>query len=257
MAKLARILVGFRDDLPLSERWWHRLAKVVFLTTSLIAVVGIVWAASQFTPTASEANVLITQTLERHRQSDGGMTSVQSFMAIPGKVGVRNDDGSIGQWLQESEVSSAICAVGEPVEVGRSVGLTKTDEEKRVDDIATKLGGTYEDRLAYIIPDTVGGKTGHCFMPRLVRNGIAFKPFDDPFEKWRVEHDSSYGHSSGLPLELLTADRIVKWKYAPAAYAEFIGFVVGMFVAFVFVLLNAYYRGLIYIAFGPRSVRAE
>ena len=35
--KLGRILFGFRDDLDLNQRWWHRLTKVAFVL-SLIAV---------------------------------------------------------------------------------------------------------------------------------------------------------------------------------------------------------------------------
>jgi hypothetical protein len=51
MRPVGRLLFGFRDDIDLNQRWWHRLAKVVsvLLFICIAALAGFIWHVGQVT----------------------------------------------------------------------------------------------------------------------------------------------------------------------------------------------------------------
>jgi hypothetical protein len=89
MKRLARILVGYRDDLHLASRWWHRLFKVLG-TIGLIALGGLtvpVLNSARQEPAVS--NVRILENLEEFTKKAKSEVSntIPTFLELPGELG--------------------------------------------------------------------------------------------------------------------------------------------------------------------------
>lgn len=89
MDAIKRIVMGTRGDLELSNRWWHRLAKVLLvLSTTALAMIS--WKASDysFAPRPRVGNITLINLEEyRHQQSKATEDIIGHFIALPGTLG--------------------------------------------------------------------------------------------------------------------------------------------------------------------------
>src|SRR5688500_13754655 len=106
---MGRILFGFRDDIDLNQRWWHRLAKVVVI---LLMTGWILWAAVNFPadlPTG-QGHERIVETLEdfvkSHPEDGDPVASFASKYRF--RSGQIKPDGTVGFLFFET---SLYCAV--------------------------------------------------------------------------------------------------------------------------------------------------
>src|SRR5688572_25574703 len=88
------ILFGFRDDLDLDQRWWHRLAKVSFIVFALVATTVIVFLASDVTPDRGNITVLTTLPDFTEKNGKGGVNTTPAFLASPGELGLLSPESS-------------------------------------------------------------------------------------------------------------------------------------------------------------------
>lgn len=88
-------LLGFRDDIDLNERWWHRLAKVVYfavLGLSGLILVWIIYTSESSLPAKSDYITIKTSLGQALRTTDESVPNViPAFLLYPGKIGKRND----------------------------------------------------------------------------------------------------------------------------------------------------------------------
>ena len=98
MRSFLRVLLGFREDLDLDERWWHRLAKVAaflfFVGVTLVA--GILWREGAVRrPAAGDVEVVATMSdflLSRYNAAKGAQEiDVSEFRSIAGEDGLRKE----------------------------------------------------------------------------------------------------------------------------------------------------------------------
>lgn len=104
------LLVGYREDLQLERRWWHRLFKVIFVLT--IAVFGLLAGAlahSLFSPERVVDNTGTLITLEQFLNSSPQDVAnvVPGFLALPGTLAERNGDNL--DWLYTGDVEQMFC----------------------------------------------------------------------------------------------------------------------------------------------------
>jgi hypothetical protein len=97
MTRIARWLVGYRDDLDLTSKWWHRLAKVVFfLFTVLVGLVSgffvfdyAYYEESQAGWPANQVNVITD--LESFTVQHPAMADTFSAFRLTERIGERRD----------------------------------------------------------------------------------------------------------------------------------------------------------------------
>jgi hypothetical protein len=53
-------------------------------------------------------------------------------------------------------------------------------------------------------------------------------------------------------MNLPTADKLVKYRIPFSTYASIVGLITGVVVGIGFVLMNLYYRGVVFVICGPR-----
>src|SRR5262249_20812809 len=83
------LIFGFRDDIDLSSRWWHRLAKVVY-GLLVFAVLGFMWLfKDDIKPDANLSNVEIIAGLnDAVLKGDKSVPNViPTFLSGPGELG--------------------------------------------------------------------------------------------------------------------------------------------------------------------------
>jgi hypothetical protein len=89
MKRLRRILVGYRDDLELSSRWWHRLLKVLFVISAVVCVFGGIILAAAIEPVKTIVpNVTYTDldSYIKHASKDVA-NLIPGFLALEGSLG--------------------------------------------------------------------------------------------------------------------------------------------------------------------------
>ena len=95
--RLLRILIGYRDDLDLSAKWWHRLASVVFVL-AFIAVIGIATFIAHDDkarrPRVSNVEILATINDVMLKDDKASRESyISDFQALAGEEGLQKGSG--------------------------------------------------------------------------------------------------------------------------------------------------------------------
>lgn len=91
MPKLMRIAVGYRDDLQLSSRWWHRLFVVAMTLESLAGFLVAFLLFRQ--PAPIRSNIVILANLRDYNRSHPDeLNTFESFGRLDGKDGILWDD---------------------------------------------------------------------------------------------------------------------------------------------------------------------
>jgi hypothetical protein len=93
-----------------------------------------------------------------------------------------------------------------------------------------------------VIPDKARGKAGHCGLGVLEYQGIPFMVSDPRFLV--------------SELQVLSAERIIKWRYSVRRYLKTALLVASILVSMAIVMVNLYFRGLVYVLCGPRRKRS-
>jgi len=227
--RAVRLLVGYRDDLELESKWWHRLLKVTF---ALLVVVCATFATLRVTsglePAPSTANAVVLTSLERVREAverqNAAADVASAFLAEPGAVGMLQDDGAISKWPAVSAVAGIVC--------------TKT--EQPVGEFLFREDRSYAG--VHVIPDKARGRAGHCGLGVLEYQGIPFMVLSTRFT---------------VPeLQVLSAERIVKWRYSARRYLKPGLVAASILLSMAIVVVNLYFRGLVYVLCGPRRNRS-
>lgn len=215
-------LVGYREDVDLNLRWWHRLAKVGYslLVLLVLAFAGfILWDdadASNFEPKPSR--VRVTQSFTAFFQAADVTTpnTVPGFLALPGELGQLDSSKQIGK-LYEFSIDDWWCT---PDAVRHAEAIARHLNEQLY-----STSNTAETVLAAIGGDESGPR-GMCWFGR-----------DDKIDDL----------SSVVKYEFTNAG------YAAALYDHVSTPLFWLLVAHV-VLVTFYYRGVVYVACGPRRV---
>lgn len=92
MRSIPRLLVGYRDDLDLSARWWHRLSKVFFVLSSAVLFISVVFGAQQDGPTNQQTVVIIDNLSDYTNKHPELAETISSFQSL-GRVGQLNPTG--------------------------------------------------------------------------------------------------------------------------------------------------------------------
>jgi len=91
MKKFIKKIVGFRDDLTLPTKWWHRLFKIVFLFTILVTFCLATFASAELIPDNTTNNTVVTNLRDYTATSTAGNT-IPEFLEIEGLLGCVDDD---------------------------------------------------------------------------------------------------------------------------------------------------------------------
>lgn len=220
MRKLMRILVGYRDDVILSEHWWHRLftvAGVLLMAAAALIIATTLFARIQ--PTEFNIRVITTLKDVTERLPRGSsINSVPLFLKENGNTGVRNYDHTISV-LADDTISKLTCT-RENDNIADSTQKSPPRETMRA---------SISDITAVFIPNdsSSGFEHQYCAMPT-----STYTPF--------------------ALIRLSNAAQVIKWRYRPTVFCEVLLDTSCAITLLLMVAMNIYYRGLIYIMFGRR-----
>jgi len=217
---LFRTLVGYREDLDLTARWWHRLLKVVYVVLVFsVAAIG-TYAAFEAEPDRNISNVRVTGNLgDVLVNADARVPNVvPAFVLLPGELGLVEADGNIG-YVFDSNMSDSWCTPGAVRHLRETTTFLKdhrigfngneTTVLKSIQDASSEL----DPRLCWIDPYLRNAAVDHIVKFQFTRSALMGK---------RVE--------------------VMAW----------VGF--GLLIS-TLVTCTFYYRGLVYIICGPRNKR--
>jgi hypothetical protein len=216
-------LLGIRRDIDLTDRWWHRLAKVVYFVPATL-VFALVWFMTWDSFDNAEVktnNIKVTATLGGFlRTADSSVPNViPAFRLAPGKEGLISEDGKTVGYLSDFSLSKSWCTP------------SATDHLQETADFLNEANYTKVYTAMEILNAVVKAKPNAterselCWMEAGLRN----RDFDD----------------------------IVKWEFTRVGYyyALFEHFLMPTFWLLVAhtIFLNFYYRGVVYVIVGPRK----
>ena len=86
---MLRILIGYREDLELSTRWWHRLAKVLFVLVCTIATAALAIGFAGVSYAPYERDVIKTDSLRAMTKiaPDDVANTIPPFLNAEGELG--------------------------------------------------------------------------------------------------------------------------------------------------------------------------
>jgi len=241
---LFRILFGLRNDLPLADRWWHRLFKVLFILLTLsIGVVALI--ISHGKPTLTRSNFIIldnlrTYTLKHPELAD----SVPSFKRL-GRIAKLIDEGRYMFLFSISfHASDVMCSAKlevHPEAYMQFVRRASPNLSAKTGLEAQKLIRKLQEQPKQMNPEQ---REQH---KQRFREIFGVLPIDKDPITCIAKNDRNFPNS----------DRIVAYDFTLGAkIREWIVASIFSVVALVLwslVILNVYYRVIIYIVYGRPS----
>jgi hypothetical protein len=220
MVPLLRVLTGYRIDLELDRRWWHRLAFVAFLTllSLIFFAVYLTLRSAPYYPPLSD--VVIEQSLLDFARSASPATKnvIPAFLTTPGATAGYVGTESI-EWLNGFALDRAVCG-SRPLYHALDIRQDLTRKWGRVvtlDEVHAALGITADPSVL---------ATGNCI----------------------------FDHEWPLDPSKVVRYNLTRW----AAYwhlNDILRWAVIWTMGLGFVLMNLYYRVVLYVAFGgPRQI---
>ena len=219
--------LGYRYDIDLNERWWHRLFKVVYFIAFALVLTFFAFLGWETSPARRLENVDITGRLDEFlARTDPTVPNViPAFMLLPGDTAVLRTNGELG-YLFSYDLEKSWCSP----------------------DAIRHLEAT----AAHLTERSFGRTVSTSDVLASIKNVS-----QDPAPRlcW---------FESGISQTNMS--EVVKFRFKAAAErkakAEFFFQVVGYSMLAHFILANIYYRGLVYIIVGPRrkpneSARAD
>lgn len=213
--RLLKALSGYRDDLALEARWWHRAINVL-IALILLAVFATVLMVSRVKPRVGTDEMLVVENLSAFIEKNPTAKDALGPFERLGETAKLNDDGTLSQlWLS-------------PFEIFCSGDLRQSGEELakflRSADPENHLRATPESAMKWL--ENAGGPgAGNC-----VELNAANYP---PLEKI----------VAAQPAAAAVAKR---WAWAVAIAA-------GVTLTLAMLVFNAYHRVLLYVVFGRRK----
>ena len=215
-------LFGIRHDIDLSQRWWHRLFKVLYVVF-LLLVVGIFWLAWSTTqPEANSSNVVVKDALSLYLASaDKSVPNIlPGFLAQPGRVGALERGGRDKiEYVSEYYLEHSWCTADAP---------------RFADQIAKHLN----ERSFGAEHNTAGSVLAGIKQAQTSPDQTGFCWFDSGIRQYGI-------------------DQIIKYEFTERARfsAKAEAFAKAALIMFLInlVLLNLYYRGFVYVVVGPRK----
>jgi hypothetical protein len=210
------LMFGVRSDLDLNVRWWHRLAKVAFTVVSILLSAAAFLLAWGSIGTPNTNSVVVLTDLRRFGDGRADGNYVSAFIESPGELG-RVDYGG---WISSP-----------PLEEVRRIECDPKNKRYKPDPNAPRIDPSFKpfepsEIIGRTVPDRPGGDilTANCTIP--LPSSLESLKSADQIIKYRVPWN----------------DRLQ--PYAIAALVV---------LAWLWLATNLYWRGLIYIAFGPRK----
>ena len=220
------LVLGIRRDVDLTERWWHRLFKVLYLVSFTVIVsfgTWLLWDGFD-SSTPNRKHVRIVSDLSSFLGTADPRTAniVPSFMEQEGRLGILSDDGKRLEYMSDYSMDQTWCTPS---------ALDHLNE----------TAAFLNDR------DFTKANTGMTVLASVQRT---FKPDDKDTRLCWVAPS----------LKDTDLSQIVKYQFTSRGYLgalwdHYFGFVVGVVIAHT-LLLNLYYRGLVYIIVGKRKAPA-
>jgi hypothetical protein len=218
---LLRVLIGLRDDLDLPSRWWHRLTKVMFVLAVVLGW-GFLTVVAHRQPMLDASNTVVLQTLREYMEANKQIpNALPSSVAQPGRVGVRTSDGKLEERLfLETQIFCSWDLLAHPEEEARFLSVNHPGEFSNV--TVPQVKQWMKEAQAEI-------NAGSCMDPADV-----------------IPNNVDSLSASIVRFEITGTAEAMSWV---RAFGE-----VGMYVApFLLVLMNVYYRGIVYVICGPRK----
>jgi len=224
--KLARIIVGFRDDVQLQQHWWHRLLKVLFVLSGAAASIFLVFGLNEgLGLTPDTQNVHVTNNLGDFTKKSSPSTSntVPEFLALPGELGsMKNGRFSRVNWYDMQKAFCSADLVGHAEEVAHFVTKnSSTPAEKVKPEFVVKV----REGLKKALEDRPGEEQIYC----LIDESVPFKSAE-----------------------------IVKYQYTQSAiaghWAKVLSVGAAMMAVVSLLVMNLYFRAFVYIICGPRKM---
>jgi hypothetical protein len=216
-----RLLTGVRDDVDLNVHWWHRLFKVLYGIAAALAVllaVGVIWGSGT-KPEPTRKNVKVTANLwefvTKHRPAGN---VVDEFMALPGEVGKLGADRI--EYLNSYSLSESYC----------TADATKGQEEIAAHLNRRNYGGkrvTDVDVMLQVADHVIANKT---------KGPISLCWLDGAVQGTDLSSIVKYEFTT---YSMLEAYGDFAWKWLIALMAVHV------------VVMNLYWRGLVYVVKGP------
>ena len=122
MKKARRILFGYRDDLDLSSKWWHRLIKVLFVVISVMVAVTLL-SLLYVDPAINRRNVVIVETLDSFNKKHPELASTIPAFERTGHLVKVAADGELTPYYMFS--SDFFCSGNMAANVNRSKRLSQ------------------------------------------------------------------------------------------------------------------------------------
>lgn len=220
---LAKMLLGYRDDLDLASRWWHRLMKVVGII-AVILVGGFVFvllSSSPYYPKESEIERIVSLREMTQKAPSDLVNTIPVFLGIEGELGALKD-GRIN-FVSEYSLGKGVCSA---------------DLAANADAVAAELNEA-------AIPG--GNYSAHDIRSMMERDAKELKPGED--KRYCIYDGEAVPFMSS---EIIKYKRT--WKATARQYGSASIWTLAWMAAFSLIALNLYYRGVIYIAFGKRRL---
>jgi TPR repeat protein len=218
-------LLGFRWDIDLDQRWWHRLAKVAyslvaFLAGSLLLFLG--WESIENRPAAYEDIDIKTSLDTFLNKTDESVANViPAFLLTTGRLGVRNNPERKVESTSEYDLQKSWCTPNAFRHLAATADFLNERDFTSANTPTSVLASIEKVRTP--LSDVRNAR--YCWM-----------------------------HSS---LQGTDISSIVKYEFTTAGYFKAAITYLSPFVFWFFVgnvvVLNLYYRGIVYIICGPRQ----
>ena len=216
-----RKLVGYREDLALGGRWWHRLAGVLYVVAFSALSIFVLWRVVNSSRPARElANVKVLESFPSLYRADyKPSTNLMQVLAdVDGEFGMSQKDGSIA-YLNEYFMERSFC----------STHVLQAPEAL----------AAHFNRINYTGAETVMAGPLKGVEPS--QDGLCW--FDNTVREL-------------LKAETAAGD-IIAYEFTPQAKVRAAGGPVAQAVGALFVLhlllTTMYYRGFLYVVCGPHS----
>ena len=220
LMRLWRAIIGYREDLQLQSRWWHRLFTVLFVLLMLMVGLASLCFVLDTPPTIDNCQILISLRVFTKRYGSGKTNVIPAFIAADGKTGQFGNGGTWVSWVDEDALKRADCNIANSLPRKGEV-LKFSPEELAPGDLEV---------IAQTLPNEARGdlNSSYCTVP--VPSSLT---------------------------ERQSADQIVKYRIRPFVYMRNLAVACLAVVACAFVLSTLYYRGFIYVVCGSRHKPAS
>lgn len=216
-------LLGIRRDIDLTERWWHRLFKVLYFV-SFATVVGfgswLLWEGFD-SVTPDRKLVRIVSDLSSYLSAADVKIAnvVPGFKNLDGRLGIVSDDGKKIDYISDYAMDQTWCTPSALAHLNETADFLNERDFTKANTGMTVLAGVQR----VIKPEDKESRL--CWVAASLR------------EK--------------------SLDQVVKYEFTRTGYFQalwehYFWFILGVAITHT-VFLNLYYRGLVYIIVGKRK----